>query len=1730
MQKIQDYTIVEKITETRSSIIYRGHKDTSDDTVIIKALKTKNPTPSEIARFRQEYKLIKGLDIEGVIKILDLIEHIDILALVLEDFDSVSIKSLLEDKKKFELKSFLSIAIKIAQALGSLHEKQIVHRDIKPHNILINTKTGMVKITDFGISSEITHENEGIYNPDVIEGSLAYMSPEQTGRMNRTVDYRTDIYSLGITFYEMLTGTLPFISKDPMAIIHSHIAVKPASPKQHNNKIPQVVSDIVEKLLSKNMEDRYQNSFGLMADLKECLKQIAENYKIESFVPGRFDISNKFIVPQKLVGREKEIDTLISGFEKLYNDSGAGVEAKDHGGVKIVLVTGHSGIGKSALINEIHKPIVARRGYFISGKYEQFRRDRPYSAIIQAFQGLVKQILSESNEKINIWKEKLLQALGPNGKVITDIIPEVELITGAQPKLAELGPEETKNRFKYTFEKFVSVFPTIEHPVALFLDDLQWADIPSMQFIHEITTSLDINYFYLIGSYRDNEVDETHPLTDALKVIGKAGVEINRISLGPILENDIKNIILNLLKCDDKQGALLAGLVNKKTGGNPFFVNQFLETLYNEKLIKLEIKHGWKWDVEQITGLQVTDNVVELLAGKIDKLPDSVSEVLTICAAIGNRFDLETLSYILGKSIDEVLEHLTAAINEGFVNFSSEKGLYIFQHDRIQEAAYSLVPDSQKEALHYRIGKKALERAHAENDLEEKLFYIVDQLTSGSRLMTDKKELEEFTVLNLKAGKKAKASAAYKAASMYLEKCLNLVGDDGWQNQYNFMLDIYLESVETAYFNQNYERMNELINTAVDKSVDVIEKSKFLLFRMMEHHSKQEFVQAIAVGRYTLKLLGRKPPVKAGKIDFLLVFIKIKIALHGRQPEDLINMPVNTNPKEIASGPVSSQMNQSLWYHDTKLFGIAMCYYVLDIIKKGLLIEAPLSFIAFSSVLIAGLSDIEGATKYCKLAIDLMKKMDVDKYRTVSMFYYNMNVRHWTEHLKGTLESFKEAYQTGIESGDVINAAVSLMYYDLNFFRLCDNLITLDEEFEKHSKILHKLNLPNAIIFQLMVRQVVKKYIDAEEDLNQLPGKILQYTEEAIISLNSKPFLAAFYNYQLHLRIYFGHYKEALEDIEKAYSCIETIATSSAFPYFLLNDSITRLNLYNEAGKKEKKKFLKIVKKNQKRLKHFSNHAPMNNLHNYLLVEAELARVRGDNVYAEETYDKAIQLSIENEFIQTEAIANELAGKFHQSTGNVEKAKEYITAAYNTNTRYGALNKLKQLRELYPELLEIPKETKTFDMSSTISGTMTGFSTFSESLDLSTVVKASQTISGEIDLNRLLTNIMKLSIENAGAQSGSLILENEKNKKLYIEVSGKEDGTILITEPVHIDSEPEIAASVINYAYKTGENIVIHDASIDERFSSDPYIIKKNPKSILCSPIRHKGKMTGILYLENNLSTGAFTPDRIELLHILSSQAAISIENSRLIVSRENEAKLRTEMNIAADIQRVLLPDDPKIEGFEITPYMKPADDVGGDYYDVINTDKKDWVVIGDVSGHGVPAGLIMMMVQTAIQTVVRKYPDMRPSEMLNAVNETVKYNIGKMKNDKYMTITVFSFEKDGNALYSGLHQNLIIYRASTDEVEEVPSAGIWLSAWDMGQKNVDSNLKLNSGDILFLYTDGITEAKDKNKKMFSEERLVKLIKETSLQSTEKMRDRVLEELKEYRTDDDVTMLILKKV
>ena len=1505
--KISGYRIKEEIYAGIRTLVYKAIRESDEMPVVIKLMRSQYPTFSELVQFRNQYTIAKNLDIPGVVKPYSLEMYHNGYALVME-FGGISLKQwqmgLYPSLSSAQnISDFTEVFIQITTIIDALHRNRVIHKDIKGANILINPTTKQVKLIDFSIASLLPRETQQLQNPNVLEGTLAYISPEQTGRMNRGVDYRTDFYSLGVSFYELLTQQLPFVSDDPMQLVHCHIAKQPIPVHLINSNIPEIFSDIVSKLMAKNAEDRYQSALGLRHDLEVCLQQYKEKGKIDSFGLGQRDISENFIIPEKIYGREAEVATLLQSFERV---SG--------GNTEIMMVAGFSGIGKTAVVNEVHKPIVRQRGYFIKGKYDQFQRNIPFSAFVQAFRDLMGQLLGESDVLLRQCQEEIIAALGENAQVIIEVIPELERIIGKQPSVSQLSGSAAQNRFNLLFPKFIQVFTKKEHPLVIFLDDLQWADSASLKLMQLLMSEANTQYLLLIGAYRDNEVSPAHPFIMTVDEMKKVGSIINTITLKPLISSDVNQMIAETLGCSLDLAQPLTELVYQKTQGNPFFTTQFLKSLHDDGLINFDFDAGfWQCDLTCLRSLALTDDVVEFMTLQLQKLPQQTQDVLKLAACIGNRFDLETLAIAAQTSLPEAAANLWQALREGLIlpiaenykfffdanikNSAMIDGVsipYRFLHDRVQQAAYSLIPEEQKQITHLTIGELLFHNTTT-TTREEKLFDIVNHFNLAIALITQPEKRLELAHLNLSAGKKAKAATAYAGALQYFNYGIELLKEDLW-HEYDLSLALHESAAEAAYLNGDFQQTDNLVAQVLKKAKSLLDQVKSYEIQIQSYLAQNQLDKAIDTSISVLQLLGVKLPNQANKVQTLLGLGQTKLNLIGKQPKDLINLPEMNDPQKLAAMRILASSLSAAYIGRPQLLPIIVFSMVNISVKYGNTALSAFAYAWYGLILCGVLQDIEVGYKFGQLALQLQKKFNAQDIKTKVLFIVYGFINHWKTHVKETSKSLSEAYQSGIETGDLEYASWASILIIYNQYLTGNDLLKLSQSAYAYSNAVSEFKQTNALVYIQIFHQSMLNLLSNSQNPYILQGKI--YDEEKMIpqQIKANDGTGLFFSYtnQVLLCYLFEEYSQAVSKAELGEKYLEAGAGLLPTVLFHLFASLARLALYPNSDKYVQKHILKKVKSSQDKIKKWADHAPMNHLHKWHLISAEKYRVLGKQTQAIEHYDRAIFLAKQNEYLNEEALANELAAKFYLQWGKEKIAQTYMIEAYYCYSRWGAKAKVEDLEKRYPQLL-IPifnqeqnyfKLNETIGITSSITLHPTNIST-SNVLDLTTVIKASQTIAGQIELEKLLSTLMQVVLENAGAEKGALIL-NQENKLIIYALSQLET-TIVLEQP--IEESQDIPISLINYVKRTEETLTINDATSQKQFTSDAYLLQKKPKSILCTPILNQGNLIGILYLENRLTTGAFTTDRVQLLNLLISQAAISLENARLYKQSQDFAQ-----------------------------------------------------------------------------------------------------------------------------------------------------------------------------------------------------------------------------------------------
>ncbi|WP_242051545.1 ATP-binding sensor histidine kinase [Nostoc sp. FACHB-280] len=1495
---IPGYQISSQLYAGSRTQVYRAIREPENLPVVIKLLNSESPNFQELLQFRNQYTISKNLNIPGIIRPLSLEAYANSYILVMEDVGEISLKEYVENNP-LSLVDFLAIAIQLTHILQDLHQNLVIHKDIKPVNILIHPQTKKVRLIDFSIASLLPKETQEIKSPNILEGTLAYISPEQTGRMNRGIDYRSDFYSLGVTFYELLTGELPFISADPMELVHCHLAKMPTAIG-NNQEIPQIISDIVLKLMAKNAEDRYQSTLGLRYDLETCLAQLQDIGEIKNFAIGKRDTCDRFLIPEKLYGRESEVSILLQAFERV-----------THGSSEMMLVAGFSGIGKTAVVNEVHKPITRQQGYFIKGKFDQFNRNIPLSAFVQAFRDLMGQLLSENEAQLQTWKTKILAALGDNGQVLIEVIPELKLIIGEQPAVPELLGNAAQNRFNLLFSKFIAVFTSKAHPLVIFLDDLQWSDSASLQLINLLMQ--DNSYLLLLGAYRDNEVSPTHPFMLMVEELNKAQKTVNTIILAPLAFSNVNQLVADTLHCTTERSHPLTELITRKTQGNPFFITQFLKALHEAGKITFNRQQGyWECDISHINTLSLTDDVVEFMATRLQKLPRETQEVLKLAACIGNSFDLTTLAIIYEQSPANTAAALWKALQEGLIlpnsqmykfylnsdaieeNISNiENVVYRFLHDRVQQAAYSLIPEAQKQVTHLNIGK-LLKRNLPASELENRIFDIVNQLNIGIALIQDINQKEELAQLNLQAGNKAKAATAYAASVSYLNTGVALLNPDSWQSQYELTWKLYESLAESEYLNTNFAKSKYLIDQTLLSARHLLDKIKVYEIQIQSYTAQSQLLDAIDVGREALNLLGIDFPEQCDVETMNQQHQHLKNILGDRLIETLADLPLLNEQYQSAAMRILAGLFASVYLAKPELLPLKIFTMVKICIQYG---NSPQAAIAYSlyGLFLCATGEIARGYQFGQLATIVLEKLQAKELTSKVNLTFGLFIKHWQDSIRSVLPVFLSGLTSGLEHGDLEYVGYCANSYCQFLFWTGENLEIAEAEADKYCQLVQEIKQEASVIWLTTWQQTVNNLRGKAENPTMLIGSSFDelVTLPSLIQSCNVCGICYVYLAKLLLLYLFNEPKRAEEYANKFEEYEQGVAGLLVLPLKNFYQSLSLLSLYSSPNAEIKTADFDKVVNNQQLLKIWAEHAPINYLHKFHLVEAEIHRVLGKHYEAIEYYDRAISQAQAHGYIQEEALANELTAKFYLNWGKVTLAQVYMEQAYHCYALWGAEAKITHLEQQYPQLLTaILQPTKQLITSevSTTQNVKPNVSSDRNSqdlwLDLPAVMKAAQAISQEIELEKLLATLMQIAIANAGAQIGYLfLLQNEQ-----LLVVAKANTEQVKTLEIPLEEYQNIPQSLIYQVARTQQTAVFENLSDALQFAKDNYIITHQPKSVLCTPISRQGKLIGILYLENNLAVGAFTSDRIEILQLLTSQAAISVENARLYQQTENYA------------------------------------------------------------------------------------------------------------------------------------------------------------------------------------------------------------------------------------------------
>jgi PAS domain S-box-containing protein len=1482
MINIPGYKNLKELIKLNNRIYYVGQTKHNDNLVLIKTA-CSNTVEIENKQLRHEYEILRTLQGDGIPKAYSLESYNNGLAIVMEHIDGKALSEYIA-YEKINLPSFFTIAMSAANSLSALHKQNIIHKNIHPDNMLISTASKEIWIVDYRFATNLPKEKPKIVDPNIDIETLRYMSPEYTGRMNRYLDYRADLYSFGILLYQMLTGRLPFEGSDPLELVHSHLAKQPLSPCEVDVEIPVMVSNIVMKLLSKNAEDRYLSARGLIEDLKRCEWQLKNTLGIEMFKLGEDDISEKFQISQKIYGRKNEVERIL----ELFN------EASD-GKINMVAISGSPGVGKTSLVNETHKPISEKNGFLITGKFDQYRQNIPYSALGDAFQELIKILLAENEEQLFVWKGKLLSALGVYGQIIIDVIPDLELIIGPQPYVKKLDTPESQNRFNRLMLDFIRVFCDPMHPLVIFLDDLQWVDKATLTLIENMMMDIKMQNIFIIISFRNTEVLINHPLWLSLKNMEQANCSINRISLNPLSLKDLTNLIGDTFRTGQRSIQALVELIMQKTGGNPFFINQFLNLLYQDELIYFNAIFGcWEWKLPEIRSLDITNNVVELLLNRLERMPPETQKIMMIGACIGINFDLNPLKTITKFTDAEIIHHLLPAIQQDLVitslpskhinqdqNYDWNEVTFRFRHDRIQQASCALINKADKAKIHHQIGWLIYENLAAE-EIDEGLYNVLYHLNIASDLIVDAQEKDEVAELNLIAGIKAKESSAFEPAYLYLKNGIKLLENNSWQRQYHLSLKLYEECAEAAFLAGNLEEMEKLIKIVFENVKSVFDCVAIYLLRIQTLISSSFRNEVLDMAQKILKNLGMELPSKPSKDIAQSVLQDTLQELSELPLENINNLKRMRDPRRQAQLKILSSTLGPSYQVNSEWFIIFTCMQARLSFKYGILPNSAISYM-FYGVIIASYTDrIEMSYQFGQLGLEVYKFFNAKEFESkVYSAYYGL-LYQLKNHLKGTLNFLKAGYNSGVETGDFEFAGYNLVLYCTNLFFVGNQLGMVEKEIQYYMEAAKGIRQTSTVVYISIVLQTVMNLQGKNDTPCSLSGAV--YDEISMLQLhyesNDHSAILFVHFFKMLLCYMFEQYEQAIKHADQA---IEVAAFSPGiavqYAYHFL-DSLCRLASYQRASENEKEKILIRVNANQIKMKRWMEHGPMNYEHKYYLVEAEIARIKGNDKEAYRLYAAAIRHARNNEYITEEALANELSAKFCLERDQEDLAHFFLERAYTCYTQWGGSCKVAQLRGKYPQLLE----NIAFKNNEAVHLKPEGLIWGDKGLDFASLMKAFQTISSEIFLDNFLQTMMKIVIENAGAERGLLFLNTKSESKYYLAargISNLNGVTVEFYDSASIcsDSAP---INIINYIIRTKKSMLINNAIDDVRFKNDPYIKNNQPKSALCLPIIYKANMNGIIYLDNRLAADVFSPDRIEVLNLLTSQIAISFENTKL--------------------------------------------------------------------------------------------------------------------------------------------------------------------------------------------------------------------------------------------------------
>ncbi|MDX1816692.1 MAG: diguanylate cyclase [Marinobacter sp.] len=1493
--QLPDYTILSCLWRSSGRIAYRAKRRSDGEEVTIETLDAQYPDRKQVAALHHEASIVSRLaGVEGVRPVHQLLPHgSGNLAFVTDLYDS-SLRSLLEqtDDGRLPVARVLDIALTLTRILGDIHAREIVHKALAPHNVLIDRNRGALALTGFDISSELGQERQDARLSSHSDNLLAYISPEQTGRMNRNLDYRSDYYSLGVLLFELLTGQLPFPADNTLEWVHSHISRVPPAPDTLVPDIPKAVSAIVLKLLSKSPEERYQSSTGLLHDLSLSISAETTGQSSRAFPLGKQDHLQKFLIPQALYGREQELRELLDLFEEVVG-----------GQTRFCLVHGYSGVGKSALVNEIDRYQIRERGFLVQSKFDQFQHGEAYSALAATFRALVQQVLLEPEPQLAEWRDQLIRALGPNAALVIDLVPELTLLIGEQPPVAELPPSENRNRLQLVLAAFLSVFASKGHPVVLFLDDLQWSDTPTLELLRRIVTSRDQSHLLLIGAYRSNEVGPGHPLRLLLDDLNDHQ-RIHQIPIGPLDPISVERLVADALRCEPEASRDLSEMLYQRARGNPFFTNELLRQLHTRGDIWSDAGSGqWHWKLDPASWEDSSHDVVEFMLENLRQLPDETQKVLQLAACIGNTFTLNTLSAIYEHPVSETAEALLPALkqytvlplhndyrlaNQPYEQLSLNPN-YRFQHDRVQQAAYDLIGAEELPRMHLTIGRLMLKH-QGDSQTRDRLIDIVNHLNLGRDLVESQDERLRLADLNLHAGIRARQSSAYEQALNYFRVAEELLPENAWDSMPSLMAELATEMQQCLYLTGQTRQSDEWLEWMLEHATSPLHRADILAIRTRQNATLGRMNESIHAAVEGLALLGVNFTETPSQSDIDLERERVEEFLDGRHIEDLVDAPIIEDPATLTAMRLLMEIFPAAFLSGSKLFSYLVLKAVNLALLRGNCPESAFNYAAYGMLLCGELDEPALGYQYAKVGLAINERLDDLSLRARVIYVYAMFVHHWSNHWGTLTPWFRKGIEAGYQSGDLLYLAYSAQ--DCVIWDPSVDLETARQLHEENLDIVRDCAYQDSLDSGTLFLQMQRNFLGDTHTDSSLSSDDFD-EQQCLENMGKRQFMTGIANHHIYnaeINALYGHYDRALHFVRKQDRLIRSAMSLPQLVRFYIVANLTLTSVFHTLGEAERETTRRRLEQDLARMTRWADNCEANFRHLQWLMTAELARLDGKHDAALTYYDAAIDAARNSHFLHDEATAFERAARHLLAQGKQRSAEGYLRGAHGVYNRWGAQRKVEQLEEEFPALRQwgrAQSESPDAPLSN---------------LDLASVMKASREISGEMVLDQLLQKTLAILLENAGGQWGCLVVRNDREYMIeaailpeHLPPPGDIPGHSILSD--RDGNTIALPMSVISQVFQRGDATVLHDATLEAPFADDPYTVQRHPRSILCVPIKRE-RFEAAVYMENNLADGVFTEARVELIRLLAAQASVAIENARLYTQIQ-EYSLTLEEKVA---------------------------------------------------------------------------------------------------------------------------------------------------------------------------------------------------------------------------------------